>query len=409
MKTGLSFLVAARQCEIAELEHLARTSQLVEVIGRLIHALQRERGMSNLFLGSAGQRFGDQRLQQVAQCEHFEQEVRQCFDGLDTHPTLAHNGARLFSRIAIVLHALEALPPLRQRIRNLELTAREATDCFVKLIAGLLAVVFEAADSASDPKISRVLVALFNFMQGKEFAGQERALGSVVFASGRIDATGQSHWRRLIDSQQACLRTFSQYADAPGLTADEWSEDPRTLAELERLRHVGFTLAAHGPVDTKLSQVWYDRCTRRIDSMKIIEDRLSVHLRQLCANRIAHAKAELSDQQATLESLSHQLEVSDAAPARYGPHLERSVVELVQQQAHRLQSVSDELETVRAALNERKVIERAKGLLMTHRQLSEDEAYRTLRQMAMNKNRKLADVAEAVLGMADVLAISTRS
>ena len=42
MKSGLHFLIAARQCEIDELDQLARTSELVGVIGRLVHALQRE-------------------------------------------------------------------------------------------------------------------------------------------------------------------------------------------------------------------------------------------------------------------------------------------------------------------------------------------------------------------------------
>ena len=65
--------------------------------------------------------------------------------------------------------------------------------------------------------------------------------------------------------------------------------------------------------------------------------------------------------------------------------------------------MGDELEAVRASLNERKAVERAKGLLMAHRHMSEDEAYKALRQMAMNQNRRLIDVAEAVLSLADVL------
>ena len=79
------------------------------------------------------------------------------------------------------------------------------------------------------------------------------------------------------------------------------------------------------------------------------------------------------------------------------------MLELVHDQARRLQAMGDELEAVRASLNERRIIERAKGLLMAHRQLSEAEAHKALRQMAMNQNRRLVDVAEAVLSMADVL------
>jgi AmiR/NasT family two-component response regulator len=65
--------------------------------------------------------------------------------------------------------------------------------------------------------------------------------------------------------------------------------------------------------------------------------------------------------------------------------------------------MSEELDTVRASLNERKLVERAKGLLMAHRRMTEDEAHKMLRQTAMNQNRRLIDVAESVLAMADYL------
>ncbi|RYF62113.1 MAG: ANTAR domain-containing protein, partial [Comamonadaceae bacterium] len=149
------------------------------------------------------------------------------------------------------------------------------------------------------------------------------------------------------------------------------------------------------------SQPWYDCCTQRIDAMKAVEDRLAQHLRALCEQRIAQAREELRDQQVLLQALEAE---AGAAPgqAHYGPHLERSVLDLVQEQGRRLQSMSDELDTVRASLNERKLVERAKGLLMAHRHLSEEDAYKALRRMAMNQGKRLVDVAEAVLAMAEV-------
>jgi AmiR/NasT family two-component response regulator len=45
---------------------------------------------------------------------------------------------------------------------------------------------------------------------------------------------------------------------------------------------------------------------------------------------------------------------------------------------------------------------------MAHRQLSEEDAHRTIRQMAMNQGRRLVEVAEAVLSMAEVLPLRGR-
>jgi AmiR/NasT family two-component response regulator len=80
----------------------------------------------------------------------------------------------------------------------------------------------------------------------------------------------------------------------------------------------------------------------------------------------------------------------------------RSLLELLQFQAQRLQQMSEELNAAKTALDERKLIERAKLLLMKHRSLSEEQAHRLLRQMAMNQSRRLAEIARSVLEMADV-------
>lgn len=68
-----------------------------------------------------------------------------------------------------------------------------------------------------------------------------------------------------------------------------------------------------------------------------------------------------------------------------------------------IRSLRAELGLVRQQLNERKLVERAKGLLMKARRLDEEQAYHTLRRLAMERNRRLADVARSVIEMADLL------
>ncbi|MCL6705420.1 ANTAR domain-containing response regulator [Pseudomonas sp. R2.Fl] len=62
-----------------------------------------------------------------------------------------------------------------------------------------------------------------------------------------------------------------------------------------------------------------------------------------------------------------------------------------------------ELAEARNALEERKVIERAKGILMKMRGLGEEEAFALLRQTAMNEKKKLADIAQSVVTAAGLL------
>jgi response regulator NasT len=67
------------------------------------------------------------------------------------------------------------------------------------------------------------------------------------------------------------------------------------------------------------------------------------------------------------------------------------------------QKLRAELSDTKNKLAERKIMERAKGLLMKRHNLSEDEAYQKLRQLAMNKNLKLSEVAQRILDVEDLL------
>ena len=62
-----------------------------------------------------------------------------------------------------------------------------------------------------------------------------------------------------------------------------------------------------------------------------------------------------------------------------------------------------ELEEARTALEERKLIDRAKAILMKQRQLSEADAYALLRKAAMNQNRRIADIAQSLITAAGLL------
>ncbi|KIC45643.1 MAG: ANTAR domain-containing response regulator [Ruegeria sp.] len=68
-----------------------------------------------------------------------------------------------------------------------------------------------------------------------------------------------------------------------------------------------------------------------------------------------------------------------------------------------LRQMRTELEETRRALEERKLIDRAKGLLMKAKGIQEDEAYALLRKTAMNQNRRVADVAEALVTASGLL------
>ncbi|QEM82503.1 ANTAR domain-containing response regulator [Halomonas binhaiensis] len=67
------------------------------------------------------------------------------------------------------------------------------------------------------------------------------------------------------------------------------------------------------------------------------------------------------------------------------------------------QSMRKELDRARNQLAERKRIERAKGLLMKHQSCDEEQAYRMLRKLAMDRGQRIADVADSVIDILERL------
>jgi len=420
MKSSLHFLVAARQHEMAALEQLGKACSLVVAMSGLVHALQKERGLSNMVLASGGAQGAEllapQRLLADAQIANVRDEL----DRLGPHPS-GGSGARLCNAIAYTLQGVAALPALRAQVQAGRLTPPACTGAFARLIAGCLSVVFEAADSANEPEISRMLVALFHLMQGKELAGQERACGTSAFASGQLQPSARAQWLHLIESQERCFEVFASLATPRVLVLWQAHMAGDTdMAAVERMRRVAHT-ASGASLSRSWSADWFAACSHRLDALHGVETLVAQELQVLCLHKLQAQEQALAALQALppgaepAQEGAEGAEGSEAGMAFFeasappdtwsldavgAPALGRDILSLVQQQSQRLQTMQSQIQEARTALHERKTLERAKGLLMAQHQLSESDAYQLLRQTAMNQNKRMLEVAEAVLAMA---------
>ncbi len=81
----------------------------------------------------------------------------------------------------------------------------------------------------------------------------------------------------------------------------------------------------------------------------------------------------------------------------------RSIIDVAVARFEHFNRLGSELRQVRQQLNDRKIIDKAKGIIMTRRGLTEEQAYRAMRKLAMDSNRRLADVAQNIVDAADIL------
>ncbi len=195
-------------------------------------------------------------------------------------------------------------------------------------------------------------------------------------------------------------------------TASSDAADEATLAAQARrntalrigLLESGYDIVASLPADIflpeRIAQIQPDMII--IDSESDARDVLE-HI--VIATRDEPRPIVLFTDDQTSSSMDAAIEAGVTAYIVAGLQAERvkPVLDVAMKRFNREQKLLDELSDTRRQLADRKLIERAKGVLMARNRLTEEEAYQRLRSMAMNKKLKLAEVAQRILDVEDLL------
>jgi response regulator NasT len=189
-------------------------------------------------------------------------------------------------------------------------------------------------------------------------------------------------------------------------------EDDETLhAQAERARvlrigllEAGYDIVASLPPDMYLPE----RIAQLQPDMIIVDaesDARDVLEHIVIATRDERRPIVMFTEDQDPESMEAAVEAGVSAYIVAGLQGERikPVLQVALAQFKREQKLLDELSDTKSKLAERKVIEKAKGLLMERQRFSEEQAYQKLRSMAMSKNLKLSEVAQRILDVEDLL------
>ncbi|MBX3606050.1 MAG: ANTAR domain-containing protein [Piscinibacter sp.] len=188
-------------------------------------------------------------------------------------------------------------------------------------------------------------------------------------------------------------------------------DDGQSAAEAERSRSLrigllesGYNIVAVLPADPflpeRLAQIGPDMII--VDAESQARDTLE-HV--VMATRDARRPIVLftNDEDTSQVGAAIAAGVSAYVVAGLAPERVRPVLEVALARFRHEENLRRELADARTQLSERKTIDRAKGILMQRHQLSEEAAYARLRKSAMDRGMKLADVAQRIVDVADLL------
>lgn len=368
----------ARQIQKQQLRQLAQSGALASRICHLVHMLQCERGASNIWLCSQGRLYD-------AECRAsralVDEQRLALLPLLGDDPPLTSSA--LCQRIAAALWGLEQLPDLRQRVQAQRIDAADAMEQFSTTIRHLLSIVPQLNDTLDDPRIVQPLVALYSVMQGKELVGQERALGALGFTLGHFSDALRQRLVDRIDGQQPCFDTFLSLTTAA--LSDVFHTRCSATLEIEQLRRLACT--RQPPQDQGENALrWFVLHTQRLEELRALEESLIDALMHTVATLLAEEDLPPISA-AFLEPAGDGLSL----------RLDSQLLPLVRQQARELEQLTAQLASLKASVDERKVIDSAKQVLMTHQNMTEEQAWQCLRKMAMDKNQRMVEIARALL------------
>jgi len=407
------FLLAAKYQEIHALKQLQKSCASLTKLGDFIHQLQKERGMSNIYLASNRKRFSSQLKQQISLTEQtqtqFYHSIKTTFitDNADTGHT------RLYNLITHSLQSLDALPNLRVQIANQKVSPVHATQSYTQLIAYLLNIILEAADGASDPRVTRLLVAYFNFMQGKEYAGQERACGAQAFASSKFTVEQKQQLAHFVQQQHHSFTFFNEYADDHVLKCYRSLTDHPVNKQVDQLRGLLQNLDDENAQPlSQLSEVWYEVTTTRIDIMHKIEQNLSDYLIDTAAMQIAKAQRTLNSNKQVISNLEEQYMIMTHGQLAFKQNTpqntaanklnsNKSMYDLIMEQSQHIKQINQALIDAKRVITEQKIIHQAKYILIEQLSLSEEQAHKKLQKQAMDSHCSLYNIAQKIVELSD--------
>ncbi len=435
------FLLAAKHAEINVLEQLSSNCRIVIAVHELIHEIQKERGASNIYLASSGQRYSKERSQYVSNSEQAESTLKSQLKSLYLNNAFSSLNPRLLSSITLALQATDHLPHLREQVVQQAISPLESTRAYSRLVASLLTVIFEAAAIASDPTITRALVALFNFMQAKEYAGQERSWGAIGFVETHFDVRLCTKLQALQQAQEHHFDIFNEFADKAQKAALVTLQQSKAASDVLQLRNMIAQLSDGSPIASEISEVWFDVATRRIDAMQSIETLLTEALSSQANQQVQNAKRELANHQQLIENFNDEHSSNNCSGEGIAAHEEtsegspltllfdptmpglvegepnsapqnsiasqrstlsahRSFYDLLRSQAQHIEDMERELDEAKRAIVEQKTVSRAKLVIMEKFNLSENDAYRRLQKQAMSENTTIVNIASKVVEIA---------
>lgn len=268
---GLVFFAGAmvleRRAVMAEMAALERLAAVAPDISAVVHELQKERGAS----AGEGAKGGAFASPLDAQRRETDAAIGRLRDTLAAFDAKAY-GADFVRRLEAQRSRLGELAGVRTKVSDFSMPMGEMAGWYTTTIGGLLDVIGTMGTLSQDADITRSITAYIAFLQAKERAGIERAMGSNGFSAGAFAPAVYQRYVGLIAEQTAFQSLFRDFAAPELISALDGVLAAPAAKEVDRMRAIALESPQTGSTGGVAGADWFKTITAKIDGLKGVED-----------------------------------------------------------------------------------------------------------------------------------------
>ena len=252
---------------LGELESL---TQLAVKMSALVHEQQKERGATAGFLGSKGAKFSSELKAQRVETDKKKKELKAYTDTFD--PSIY--GTQFKSAYGDIFTMLDKMDGVRGYVDSFNVSTKDAIGYYTGLNGKNLSLIASMATLSSSPEIVVTIAGYSNFLQGKERAGIERAVGSGAFAAGKFAPAAMDKFKALISAQDTYNDIFLSVATEEQKALYNNMINGAAAKEVQRMRDIALVGGLSGNLQGTDAGYWFQQITQKIGGLKKIDDSL---------------------------------------------------------------------------------------------------------------------------------------
>ena len=284
----------------AEIGKLANLTSLAVKMSHLVHEQQKERGATAVFLGSKGTKFSTELARQRQQTDAKKSELEKYLGDFDQHKY----GQEFTNSLQAIQSALGKMDGIRNRVDALSIPAPQAIGYYTGLNAKVLSLIDSMSTLSPDPVVVSRIIGYTSFLQAKERAGIERAVGANGFSLGRFSPEAMKTFESLAAIQKTYNQVFLAHATEAQEKAYQTMMALPVVKDVQRMRDIAYKGGENGDLDNTSVDQWFDTITKKINALKEMENRLSQDLSdELNMLRTKAARAQMQTILTTLLAL----------------------------------------------------------------------------------------------------------